>query len=171
MHWTEEARQEIQKVPGFVRKMAAKAVEHDVKARGAEVVEAEDVHRNREKYIKFAEKDSADQEKIGIAIVRCETVAEVCPGIACFKAFNKRAQHFQTYADKEVEILGYFTCGGCPGRRVSRLVDTLLKYDLAVVHLSSCMVMEGDYPVCPHKEEIKKCIESKGVKVVEGTHH
>ncbi|KUG02434.1 hypothetical protein ASZ90_020183 [hydrocarbon metagenome] len=170
MRWTEEARIEIQKVPGFVRKMAIKAVEKDVKNRGQEEVNVDDVRRSREKYIKFAEKSSDDKDKTRIAIVRCDTVAEVCPGIACFKAFNKRRQHFKQYGDN-VEILGYFTCGGCPGRRVSRLVDTLLKYDLDVVHLSSCMVMEGDYPECPHKEEIIKCIESKGVTVVEGTHH
>ncbi len=170
MHWTEEARLEIQKVPGFVRKMAIKAVEHDVKARGQDEVNLEDVRRVRDKNIKFAEKSPDDKGKTRIAIVRCETVAEVCPGIACFKAFNKRRQHFAKY-DDNFEIIGYFTCGGCPGRRVSRLIDTLLKYDLDVVHLSSCMVMEGDYPECPHKEEIKKCLESKGVKVVEGTHH
>lgn len=170
MDWTEEARLEIQKVPGFVRKMAIKAVERDVKARGQNEVKVEDVRIARDKNIKFAEKGRDDKGKTRIAIVRCETVAEVCPGIACFKAFNKRRQHFAQY-DDNVEIIGYFTCGGCPGRRVSRLVDTLLKYDLDVVHLSSCMVMEGDYPECPHKEEIKKCLESKGVKVVEGTHH
>nr|MBP8820276.1 CGGC domain-containing protein [Syntrophomonadaceae bacterium] len=35
----------------------------------------------------------------------------------------------------------------------------------------SCMMLEGPYPACPHIEEIKKNLEFKGVKVVEGTHH
>jgi len=170
MRWTEEAGKEIEKVPGFVRKMAKKAVEQDVKSQGRDEVNADDVRKSREKYIKFAEKSPDDKGRTRIAIVRCEIVSEVCPGIACFKAFDKRKQYFKEYGDN-IEIIGFFTCGGCPGRRVSRLVDTLKKYDLDVVHLSSCMVMEGDYPECPHKEEIKRCIESKGIKVVEGTHH
>lgn len=170
MYWTDEARKEMEKVPGFVRNMAIKAVEHYVKSEGRQEVQINDVHTARDKYIKFAEKTPADQGVTKIAIVRCETVAEVCPGIACFKAFNKRRIHFKEYGDK-TEIIGYFTCGGCPGRRVSRLVDSLKKYNLDVVHLSSCMVMDGDYPKCPHYQEIRQCIESKGIRVVEGTHH
>ncbi|MEA1961886.1 MAG: CGGC domain-containing protein [Bacillota bacterium] len=170
MQWTEEALKEIEKVPGFVRKMAKRAVEQEVKASGRNEVTAEDVKAGRDKHIKFAEKDEADEGKVRIAVVRCNIVAEVCPGVACFKAFNKRKKQFEVYGDN-AEIVGFFTCGGCPGRRVSRLVDALMKHDLDVVHLSSCMVMEGDYPRCPHKDEIKRIIESKGIKVVEGTHH
>ncbi|MBO8158193.1 MAG: CGGC domain-containing protein [Thermosyntropha sp.] len=33
------------------------------------------------------------------------------------------------------------------------------------------MIMEGSYPKCPHYDDIKKSIESKGIKVVEGTHY
>lgn len=108
--------------------------------------------------------------KTKIAVVRCETVAEVCPGVACFKAFNARKIHFEPY-DEDTEIVGFFTCGGCPGRRVSRLVDSLKKHGLDAVHLSSCMLLEGTYPKCPHHEDIKGIIESKGIKVIEGTHH
>lgn len=170
MKWTDEAVKEIEKVPSFVRKMAKRAVEKDVKASGRTEVSADDVRKAHEKHIKFAEADEGDKNKVRIAVVRCEIVSEVCPGIACFKAFNKRQKQFAAYGDN-VEMIGFFTCGGCSGRRVSRLVDTLLKYDLDIVHLSSCMMLDGDYPRCPHKEQIKRSIESKGVKVVEGTHH
>jgi predicted metal-binding protein len=150
--------------------MAQRAVEKEVKESGRTEVTLEDVRQGRDKHIKFAEKKEQDADKIRIAVVRCEIVSEVCPGVACFKAFNARAKHFEPYGDN-VEMIGFFTCGGCSGRRVSRLVETLLKYDLDVVHLSSCMMLDGDYPRCPHKEQIKRSIESKGVKVVEGTHH
>ncbi|NLW91151.1 MAG: CGGC domain-containing protein [Syntrophomonadaceae bacterium] len=119
----------------------------------------------------FAEDDGArDKKPTRIAVVRCETVSEVCPGVACFKAFNHRKQSFKPY-DQDAEIIGYFTCGGCPGRRVSRLVDSLKKHGLDVVHLSSCMKLSGNYPPCPHYDEIRKNIESKGIEVVDGTHH
>lgn len=105
-----------------------------------------------------------------IAILRCETVSEVCPGSGCLKALNARRVHFSdTPAD--AELIGFFTCGGCSGRRVSRLVKSLLKSGLTTVHLSSCMLMDGDYPKCPHLSEIKKTIEKLGVTIVEGTHH
>lgn len=170
MNWTEEALKEIEKIPIFVRKMAKKAVEQDVKAAGRTEITCEDVRAARDKHIKFAEKDETDQNKVRIAVVRCEIVSEVCPGVACFKAFNKRKKQFAQYGDN-AEIIGFFTCGGCSGRRVSRLVDKLIKHDLDAVHLSSCMMMEGDFPRCPHKDEIKRVIESKGIKVIEGTHH
>ncbi len=170
MQWTDKALKELEKVPGFVRNMARKAVENEVKKDGRKEVTLDDVKKGRDKHIKFAEKKDSDEKKRRIAIVRCEIVSEVCPGIACFKAFNARHAFFKDYGDN-VEIIGFFTCGGCPGRRVSRLVETLLKYDLDVVHLSSCMMLEGDYPKCPFVKQIKRSIESKGLKVIEGTHH
>ena len=115
--------------------------------------------------------NKTDDNKVKrIAVVRCETVSEVCPGTACFKAFNSRTKMFKGYGP-ETEMIGFFTCGGCSGRRVSRLVKKLLKHDLDVVHLSSCIMLDDEYPACPYKYEIRKSIESKGVKVVAGTHH
>ncbi|MDO9098656.1 MAG: CGGC domain-containing protein, partial [Candidatus Methanoperedens sp.] len=73
-----------------------------------------------------------DEKTTKIAVVRCDIVSETCPGIACFKAFNKRKAHFEGYG-KDAEIIGFFTCGGCPGRRVFRLVDSLLKHGVDVV--------------------------------------
>ena len=172
MKWTKEAELELKKVPVFVRKMAKRAVEMEVGNAGRDVVTAEDLKIAREKHISFAEEQP---EKDGlkptrIAIVRCETVSEVCPGVACFKAFKQRRAYFMDYG-LETEIIGFFTCGGCPGRRVSRLVEKLKPFNLDVLHLSSCMMLENSYPACPHKEEIKKTVEAMGVKVVSGTHH
>lgn len=171
MRWTTDAQKELEGVPAFVRDMASKAVENEVMSRGGSEVTAEDVRLSREKYISFAEDNKSQAKKpTRIAVVRCETVSEVCPGVACFKAFNARKQSFKSYGE-DAEIIGYFTCGGCPGRRVSRLVDSLKKHGLDVVHLSSCMRLSGNYPPCPHYDEIRKSIESKGIKVIDGTHH
>lgn len=170
MKWDDEAHEAMDKVPGFVRKMAIRAVESEARKAGRNYITAADVQQAREQHIKFAEKTERDENITRIAVVRCETVAEVCPGVACFRAFNTRSQRFARYGDN-VEIIGFFTCGGCSGRRVSRLVETLLKYDLNIVHLSSCMLLEDDYPKCPFVNQIRRSIESKGVKVVNGTHH
>jgi predicted metal-binding protein len=169
--WRDDAQEELKKVPGFVRGMARRAVESYVKSSGRSEITVEDVRAARDKHIKFAEDSQPNRKKkTRIAIVRCETVSEVCPGVACFKAFNSRHAHFQEYND-DCEIIGYFTCGGCPGRRVSRLVEKLADHGLDAVHLSSCMMLEGDYPKCPHRKQIRASIESKGIRVIEGTHH
>ena len=119
--------------------------------------------------IEDAADKTGDSKGKRIAVVRCETVSEVCPGTACFKAFNSRTKMFKNYGP-DTEMIGFFTCGGCSGRRVSRLVKKLLKHNLDVVHLSSCIMLDDEYPACPYKDEIRKSIESKGVKVVAGTH-
>jgi len=169
LRWSDEGKAELKKVPGFVRGMAKKAVEDQVSRSGRNEVTAQDVRDGHKRHISFAE-EKEGPKKTKIAVVRCETVAEVCPGVACLKSFNERHCHFADYGD-DTEIIGFFTCGGCPGRRVSRMVDKLVDYGLEVVHLSSCMMLEGDYPKCPHRKQIKKNIESKGVRVIEGTHH
>lgn len=105
-----------------------------------------------------------------IAVVRFDIISETCPGVGCFKAFNERKSHFEAY-DKDTQIIAFFTCGGCSGRRVYRLVNTLIKHGLDVVHLSSGMLMEDAYPKCPNLDSIRKTIKDAGIEVVEGTHH
>ncbi|HID27153.1 MAG TPA: CGGC domain-containing protein [Methanosarcinales archaeon] len=111
----------------------------------------------------------SNNDTINIAVVRCDIVSEACPGVGCFKAFFERKKYFKEYGPN-AKIIGFFTCGGCPGRRVYRLVNALKKHNLDVVHLSSCILMEDSYPKCPNKENMKKSIEKLGVRVVEGTH-
>lgn len=167
MEWEPEALKELEKVPAHVRSMAKMGIEMSVEKKGNGIVTLADV---REAESQFRALMKKDEKTTRIAVVRCDIVSEVCPGVACFNAFNKRKIHFSEYG-KDVEIIGFFTCGGCPGRRVFRLVDSLLKHGVDVIHLSSCMLMEKSYSKCPHLEDIKQIITRKGVKVVEGTHH
>lgn len=167
MEWETEASKELEKVPAHVRSMAKIGIEMSVEKKGNSIVTLADV---REAESQFRALMKKDEKTTRIGIVRCDIVSEVCPGVACFNAFNKRKIHFSEYG-KDAEIIGFFTCGGCPGRRVFRLVDSLLKHNVDVIHLSSCMLMEKSYSKCPHLEDIKQMITGKGVKVVEGTHH
>ena len=171
MEWSKEALAELDQVPQFVRKMAKSAVEKAAREKGLTSVDAKVVQETRDKYFSLVGKEKEGQKKTTkIAVVRCNTVSEVCPGVGCLKAFQHRKLNFENYGP-DTELIGFFTCGGCSGRRVSRLVDKLLDQGLDVVHLSSCMLMDGEYPKCPFKNQIKHSIEQKGVKVVEGTHH
>ncbi|VVB97843.1 CGGC domain protein [uncultured archaeon] len=170
MEWEPEALKELEKVPEHVRSMAKMGIETLAGKKGKNIVAIEDVKEAETQFRALLGKDEKNEKITKIAVVRCDIVSETCPGVACFKAFNRRKVHFEGYG-KDAEIIGFFTCGGCPGRRVFRLVDSLIKHGVDVVHLSSCMLMEGGYPKCPHIDEIKQMIIKKGVKVVEGTHH
>ncbi|MGE5372510.1 MAG: CGGC domain-containing protein [Solirubrobacterales bacterium] len=170
MKWQDEALAELQKAPAFVRNMAKRAVEKQVKSDGRDLVTVDDVRRGRDRHIKFIEDAPDAPKKTKIAIVRCDIVSEVCPGVACMQSFNRRHAHFESYGP-DTEIIGVFTCGGCPGRRVVRLVEKLADHGLDAVHLSSCMMLDEDYPKCPHLHQIKRAVEARGMKVIEGTHH
>lgn len=170
MEWEPDAAKELDKIPEHVRRMAKMGIEMSLEKKGKNIVTPEDVKEAAQRFGALMETDEKDKKTTKIAVVRCDIVSETCPGVACFKAFNKRKVHFSEYGP-DTEIIGFFTCGGCPGRRVFRLVDSLLKHGVDVVHLSSCMLMEGGYPKCPHIDGIKQTILKKGVKVVEGTHH
>ncbi|MDG6244888.1 MAG: CGGC domain-containing protein [Methanolobus sp.] len=118
----------------------------------------------------FIDKHIGDIESTTrIAVIRCDIVSEACPGVGCFMAFNKRSMHFSEYGPN-AQMVAFFTCGGCSGRRVYRLLGSLKKRGVDVIHLSSCMQMEN-YPECPHIDEIKKTVENAGIRLVEGTHH
>ncbi len=170
MEWEKDAEEELEKIPEHVRKMAKMGIETSVEKKAKSTVTLDDVAEARERFSGLMEQDNKDKKTTKVAIVRCETVSEACPGVGCFKAFNKRKLKFSDYGP-DAEIIGFFTCGGCPGRRVFRLVDSLQKHDVDVVHLSSCMLMDTSYPKCPHIDGIKQMILKKGIKVVEGTHH
>lgn len=170
MQWNEDALKELEKVPGHVRNMAKMGIETAAEKKGKNMVTIEDVNEAAAQFRSIMGKGEKEEKTTKIAVVRCDIVSETCPGVACFKAFNKRKVHFEQYGH-DAQIIGFFTCGGCPGRRIFRLVDSLMKHDVDVIHLSSCMLLEKSYAKCPHLEEIKQMIKNKGVRLVEGTHH
>jgi predicted metal-binding protein len=106
-------------------------------------------------------------KKIGIII--CARYKN-CGGGKCFRALRERRGGFARYAAEEpVEIVGYSTCGGCPGGNVEYVPAEFLKNGCDVVHLATGFVV--GYPPCPHIREFKTFIETRyGLPVVVGTH-
>jgi predicted metal-binding protein len=170
MQWDQDAEKELEKAPEFVRDMARRKVEEEVAKKGKDGVSLKDVREVFEEYMSYMEPDTK-KPTTNIAIIRCDRISETCPGTACLLAQQRRKVHFKGYGD-DARLVAVFTCGGCPGRRISRLLNTLAKtVKVDVVHLSSCMVKEEYQPLCPHREEIVAMIKKKGIAVVEGTHH
>jgi predicted metal-binding protein len=106
-------------------------------------------------------------KKIGIII--CARYRD-CGGGKCFRALRERRGAFSIYPSEEpVEIVGYSTCGGCPGGNVEHVPEEMKKNGAEAVHLATGMVV--GYPPCPNIRRFKTFIETAHrLPVVVGTH-
>lgn len=112
------------------------------------------------------ERSMTDVIKIGIII--CDRY-HTCAGGKCLRALRNREGAFQRYASSQVELVGYTTCGGCPGGNVEYTGDEMVKNGANVIHLATGMLV--GYPPCPRISTFKSYLEEKyGVQVILGTH-
>jgi len=105
--------------------------------------------------------------KIGIII--CDRYKN-CAGGKCFRSMKNREGAFDIYDKKEsLEIIGYTSCGGCPGGNIEYAPEEMIKNGVEVIHLATGFVV--GYPPCPYILQFKKFIEEKyNIAVVIGTH-
>ena len=105
-------------------------------------------------------------KKIGIII--CDRY-HTCAGGKCFRSLRERVGGFARYTGEEVELVGFTTCGGCPGGNVEYAPEEMKKNGADVVHLATGLVV--GYPPCPRLDYFRKFIPRKfGMEVVVGTH-
>jgi predicted metal-binding protein len=105
--------------------------------------------------------------KIGIII--CARYKD-CGGGKCFRALRERVGAFSLYpAVEPVEIVGYSSCGGCPGGNVEYVPAEFKKNGATVIHLATGLIV--GYPPCPNVQRFKSFIEAAhGLPTVIGTH-
>lgn len=104
-----------------------------------------------------------------ISIIICDRYKS-CAGGKCFKSLKNREGAFDIYSKEEdVEIVGYTSCGGCPGGNIEYAPEEMKNNGAEVIHLATGFVV--GYPPCPYIEQFKSVIKEKyGLKVVVGTH-
>jgi len=108
------------------------------------------------------------KNKIKIGIIICDRYQN-CAGGKCFRAIKEKTGAFSIYKDKDIEVAGYTTCGGCPGGNIEYSPEELKKNGTDVIHFATGMVV--GYPPCPYINYFKSFIEEKyRLKVVVGTH-
>ena len=105
--------------------------------------------------------------KIGIII--CDRY-KTCAGGKCFKAMHVREGAFNIYnKNEELEIVGYTSCGGCPGGNIEYTPEEMIKNGAKAIHLATGFVV--GYPPYPYISHFKEFIEYKyKIPVVVGTH-
>ncbi|MGB9794481.1 CGGC domain-containing protein [Caldisericum exile] len=108
------------------------------------------------------------KEKVKIGIIICDRYRG-CAGGKCFRSLKERAGAFSIYKGKEVEIVGYTSCGGCPGGNIEYAPEEMKKNGAIIIDFATGMVV--GYPPCPYIQYFKKFIEEKyKMQVVIGTH-
>lgn len=108
----------------------------------------------------------SDTVRVGIIICgRYQT----CAGGKCLRALHAREGAFAAYKDQKAELVGYTTCGGCPGGNIEYAPEEMKKNGATVIHLATGFLV--GYPPCPHIDYFRRFIQEKyGIPVVVGTH-
>jgi len=109
------------------------------------------------------------KNKIKIGIIICDRY-RMCAGGKCIRSLQNREGAFDIYKRKEeLELVGYTTCGGCPGGNIEYAPEEMVKNGAQVIHLATGLIV--GYPPCPYISDFKNFIEEKyGLKVIIGTH-
>jgi len=107
-------------------------------------------------------------EKVKIGTISCDRY-RTCAGGKCFRSAANREGAFSIYKDKDLEVAGFTTCGGCPGGNIEYAPEEMKKNGITHIHFATGFLV--GYPPCPYMEYFKNFIEEKyGMKVIIGTH-
>jgi predicted metal-binding protein len=107
-----------------------------------------------------------------VGIIRCQQTEDICIGNTDFKIAKEGKQAFAETGP--VEILGYVSCGGCPGKRAIARAKLMVDCGVEAIVFASC-ISQGNpigYP-CPHYENMRDAVIKKignKIKIIEWTH-
>ncbi|MBW2096764.1 MAG: CGGC domain-containing protein [Deltaproteobacteria bacterium] len=108
------------------------------------------------------------RKKTKIGIIICDRY-RTCAGGKCLKSLYNKEGAFDIYKNEDVELVGFTTCGGCPGGNIEYAPEEIKKNGGEVIHLATGFVV--GYPPCPYISQFVDFIPEKyGLKVVIGTH-
>lgn len=105
--------------------------------------------------------------KIGIII--CDRY-RTCGGGKCLRSMKERSGAFSRYpAGESLELVGYSTCGGCPGGNIEYVPAEMVKNGAQAIHLATGFVV--GYPPCPYIDYFVEFIQERyHIPVIVGTH-
>lgn len=102
-----------------------------------------------------------------VGIIICDRYKS-CDGGKCFRAVRNKEGSFKGY-NSPIEIVGFSSCGGCPGGNIENVVNGMKKYGADVIHLATGVL--AGYPPCPYIEVFQNYIQAQtNLVVVVGTH-
>ena len=85
-------------------------------------------------------------EKVKIGIIICARY-RTCTGGKCLRSLREKQGAFAVYEGRELELVGFATCGGCPGGNIESAPEEMKKNGAEVIHLATGFLV--GYPPCP----------------------
>lgn len=74
-----------------------------------------------------------------IGVITCQNISMVCAGLNCLRALSSHLGTFARYVG-DIEIVGFTTCGGCPGHLAKKKAESMVRYGGAEkIHLGCCI--------------------------------
>lgn len=106
-------------------------------------------------------------------VIRCMQTEDICPGTVDFKVIREKKGAFN-HTDGDIKVIGFCTCGGCPGKKAAARAAMMVKRGADTIALASCITRgnPSGFP-CPHAQLIKASIEKKlgdSVLILDYTH-
>lgn len=95
-----------------------------------------------------------------VGIIRCRQTEDMCPGTTCLKVAAGGKLAFEEFGP--VEVVGFVSCGGCPGKRAAIRAKMLTERGAEAIVLASC-IFKGTpigFP-CPNAEMMKAAIAKR----------
>ncbi len=107
-----------------------------------------------------------------VGIIRCQQTESMCTGTTDFKVIKEGLLAFEEIGPSE--IVGFVSCGGCPGKNAVPRAKMMKDRGADVVVFASC-ISKGNpigFP-CPHFKQMKKSVVSalgEDFKIIDWTH-
>lgn len=97
---------------------------------------------------------------MNLGIIRCQQTEHRCPGTKCLQGAQHHQYAFTAYEEEPINLVGFVTCGGCPGKNVDARAAELIKRGADSIALASCISRGNpiDFP-CPHRTRIEALVK------------
>ncbi|APG25930.1 MULTISPECIES: CGGC domain-containing protein [Syntrophotalea] len=107
-----------------------------------------------------------------VGIIRCQQTEDMCPGNTDFKVAATGKMAFAEIGP--CEIIGFVSCGGCPGKRAVQRAKLMVDRGAEAIVLASCISKGNPIGVpCPHFEIMREAIAKKvgdQIRIIDWTH-
>lgn len=101
-----------------------------------------------------------------VGIIRCQETEDVCQGRTDMRIAREGKMVFE--ATGPVQIVGFVSCGGCPGKRAITRAETMVERAGAEIIVIASCISKGNpfgFP-CPHFADILAALKRRlGEKV------
>lgn len=107
-----------------------------------------------------------------VGIIRCQQTEDMCPGTTDFIVTKEGKCAFAETGP--VEISGFISCGGCPGKKAVTRAAMMVQRGAQVIAFASCI--KNGNPIgfpCPHAEKMIAAVSKKlgtEIKILDWTH-